>query len=95
MSPHGFIASANVKSYAFSYYLASNQMDLIIQKSSQRNGGMNEPKTLLKKTAIPKNWRDVQSSGECMCFEISCVSCGKIVGLHGGHCDTRPVLGLF
>lgn len=82
---HGFIAASNAKRFAFSYYLASAQMDLITQRrKGERDAGMDEPKTVLKKTQMPKNWRDVQARGRApIYYDLSDFQLGSVLDIYG------------
>lgn len=84
---HGFIASANVKRYAFSYYLASAEMEVLVQRQrGERDPGMDEPKTLLKKTKMPKNWREVQGQGQLPVFyDVADFQCGAVLDIYGRY----------
>jgi hypothetical protein len=84
---HGFVASANVKRYAFSYYLATGNADLLVQRrSGERELSLDEPKILLKKTQIPRNWREVQSFKHTpIYYDPVDFRCGQVIDIYGRH----------
>ena len=84
---HGFVASGNVKKYAISYYLCSNEMELVVQKSRGERSTMSadEPRLLLKKTLLPRNWREEQNGAKPIFYSADDLQCGSIVDVFGRY----------
>jgi hypothetical protein len=95
----GPVASADVKRFALSYYLSTCSIDLVVQKEKGKaDAGQDEPKLVLKKSKLPKNWRDVQHGRPANYFEPADFYCGRVIDVYGRYfllvnCDkfTRQV----
>jgi hypothetical protein len=85
LSLHGFVASAAVKKYCIAYYLSSNEVELVVQKNKGERDAMSadEPRLILKKTQLPKNWREVQEGGSPQYYQPMDLSCGNVVDVFG------------
>lgn len=87
---YGFIASNSAKKYALSFYLANDAVDLVVQRkpagSGERDGaGYDEPRLVLKKSKLPKNWRDVQRGRAPVNYGAMDFRCGMIVDIYGRY----------
>lgn len=81
---HGFVASDNAKKFALSFYLSSLDIDLVVQRETGHNANATmEPKLILKKSRLPKNWRDVQRGRPGMYYESQDFQCGTVVDVYG------------
>jgi len=82
---HGFVASANVKKFAISYYLSSNEMELVVQKTQGERDVMSadEPRLILKKTMLPRNWRESQNGAKAIYYSPDDLQCGHVIDVFG------------
>lgn len=87
LSSDELIASGSVKRFALSYYLSSNTVELMLQKmkGSGRALGYDEPKLVVKKSKLPKNWREVQRGQTPQIYEITDLLCGNVVDVFGRY----------
>lgn len=85
MSLHGFVASAAAKKFCIAYYLSSNEVELVVQKNKGERDTMSadEPRLILKKTQLPRNWREVQDGEKASFYEPSDLQCGRVVDVFG------------
>lgn len=79
-------APANVKRFALCYYLTSNSIELVVQKKlGEKKGNQGEQSLLLKKSKLPKNWRDVQKGKPAEFYEMSDFVLGSVVDVFGRY----------
>jgi hypothetical protein len=80
---HGFVASANAKRYALSFYLASLEVDVLVQKTNARNQGDDEPTTILKRGRLARNWRESQRGRPARYYNAEDFRLGEVVDVYG------------
>lgn len=79
------VASANVKRYALCYFIASNSIELVVQKKQgeKGNNSQGEPNLILKKSKLPRNWREANRGRPAEYYEMSDFQCGKVIDVFG------------
>lgn len=69
------------KLLSIAYYLSDNSMDVRVVKD--KRAGLDESSTLLKKSKLPKNWRDVQRGKAPIYVEPADLICGRNLEFYG------------
>eukprot|EP01034_Spumella_vulgaris_P039141 gene39141-48342_t len=81
------VASANVKRYALCYYLTTNSIELVVQKKQgeKKGNSQGEPNLILKKSKLPRNWRDAQRGKPAEYYETMDFKCGSVIDVFGRY----------
>lgn len=81
---HGFVVSANAKRYALSFYLASLDTEVVVQRGMGHTGAGDEPMMIMKKSRLAKNWREAQRFRvPPSYYNVEDFHCGEIVDCYG------------
>lgn len=84
----GVVAPANAKRFALSYYLSNSSIELMVQKKTGERvkaKSMDDPKLILKKSKLPKNWRDVRKGRPAVMYEPLDFKCGQVIDVYGRY----------
>ncbi len=81
------LASANVKRFALCYYLTTNSIELVVQKKQgeKKGNSQGEPNLILKKSKLPRNWRDANRGRPPIFYETMDFQCGKVIDVFGRY----------
>ena len=98
---YGQVASADVRRFALAYYLSTSNIELVVQRpppGAPKDVGQDEPRLILKKSKLPKNWREAQRGRPAQFYEPEDFRCGDVIDVYGRrfllvNCDkfTRQV----
>lgn len=81
------VASANVKRFALCYYLTTNSIELVVQKKQgeKKGNSQGEPNLILKKSKLPRNWREANRGRPAEFYGTTDFQCGKVIDVFGRY----------
>eukprot|EP01038_Epipyxis_sp_PR26KG_P008512 gene8512-11507_t len=81
------VIPTSAKRFALSYYLTDNKIELVVQKTGTKaDASHGEPSLILKKSKLPRNWREAQNNGTNPVFyEPVDFNCGEVIDVYGRY----------
>jgi hypothetical protein len=79
----GVTYSTSAKKFVLSYYPSDSSIEMRVSRSNKNLSEQIDNWLLLKKSRLPKNWKEVQRDRAPVYFDLEDFRCGEVIEIYG------------